>query len=58
MCHFETSWADPKLQFEDDEMRTRLEEMEKDRLVGFVENRIVVPEEARPFVEMFAWPLT
>ena len=51
MCHFETSWADPKLQFEGmNEIRTRLEEMEKDGLVQFIENGIVVPEEARPFV--------
>jgi oxygen-independent coproporphyrinogen-3 oxidase len=32
------------------EIKTRLEEMEKDGLVQFVENGIVVPEEARPFV--------
>ena len=51
MCHFETSWVDPKLQFEGmDDIKGRLEEMEKDGLVEFKENGIVIPEVARPFV--------
>jgi oxygen-independent coproporphyrinogen-3 oxidase len=51
MCHFETSWVDPKLQFEGmNDIKGRLEEMEKDGLVEFKENGIVIPEVARPFV--------
>jgi oxygen-independent coproporphyrinogen-3 oxidase len=51
MCHFETSWVDPKLQFEGmNDIKGRLEEMEKDGLVEFKENGVVIPEVARPFV--------
>ena len=51
MCHFETSWVDPKLQFEGmNDIKGRLEEMEKDGLVEFKENGIIIPEVARPFV--------
>ena len=51
MCHFETSWENPKQQFEGmEDIKERLEEMEKDGLVEFKENGIVIPEVARPFV--------
>lgn len=51
MCHFETSWKDSNLQFEElDECIERLREMEKDGLVLINDFGIVVPEKARPFV--------
>ena len=51
MCHFETSWENPKQQFEGmEDIKERLEEMEKDGLVEFKENGIIIPEVARPFV--------
>jgi oxygen-independent coproporphyrinogen-3 oxidase len=51
MCHFETSWKETRLQFPElNECIERLEEMQKDGLVEFMENGIKVPEKARPFV--------
>jgi oxygen-independent coproporphyrinogen-3 oxidase len=51
MCHFETSWQDKSLQFNElPEVIERLKEMENDGLVTFHENGLQVPEEARPFV--------
>lgn len=51
MCHFETSWSDPKLQFPElDDCILRLKEMERDGLVIFKKDGLYLPEEARPFV--------
>ena len=51
MCHFETSWEDESLQFEElPEVTKRLKEMENDGLVVFTKNGLMVPEKARPFV--------
>lgn len=51
MCHFETDWSEPRLQFPElNECIERLREMEKDGLVEFTENGMKLPEEARPFV--------
>lgn len=51
MCHFETSWADPRLQFPQLEAcLERLEEMKQDGLVTFDEQGLRLPEQARPFV--------
>lgn len=51
MCHFETSWKEPRLQFPElNDCITRLEEMERDGLVEFVDQGIKLPETARPFV--------
>lgn len=51
MCHFETSWERPEMQFS--ELRDclcKLEEMETDGLLRLTEQKLVVPEAARPFV--------
>ena len=51
MCHFETSWADSELRFP--ELETclgKLEEMQADGLLQLEQQRLVVPEKARPFV--------
>lgn len=51
MCHFETSWKDPKMQFPElQECLSRLKEMELDGLVQMRENGLSLPENARPFV--------
>ncbi len=51
MCHFETSWQQPELQFPElPEVMQRLKEMENDGLVIFSNNGLQVPEAARPFV--------
>jgi oxygen-independent coproporphyrinogen-3 oxidase len=51
MCHFETSWSDPKLQFPElADCLEKLKEMESDGLVQVSENGLTVPESARPFV--------
>jgi len=51
MCHFETSWAEERLQFPElKECLERLKEMEKDGLVEISENGLKLPEAARPFV--------
>jgi oxygen-independent coproporphyrinogen-3 oxidase len=51
MCHFETSWSDPKLQFPElADCLEKLKEMESDGLVHDSANGLTVPESARPFV--------
>lgn len=51
MCHFETSWAKPEMQFAQlDECLQKLEEMKTDGLLQLEGNKLVVPEPARPFV--------
>ncbi len=51
MCHFETSWEDPALQFPElEECLARLEEMQQDGLVNITNKGLKVPEHARPFV--------
>jgi len=51
MCHFETSWERPEMQFPElrDCLR-KLEEMETDGLLRLADQKLVVPEAARPFV--------
>lgn len=51
MCHFETSWEDPSMQFPElSACLERLREMEQDQLVIIEDNRLYLPERARPFV--------
>ncbi len=51
MCHFETTWDKPEKQFPElKDCLVKLEEMEADGLVELSENKLVVPEHARPFV--------
>jgi len=51
MCHFETTWDKPEKQFPElEDCLVKLEEMEADGLVELSENKLVVPEHARPFV--------
>jgi len=51
MCHFETSWDNPEMQFSElDQCLQKLEEMEADGLVQLEGQKLVVPELARPFV--------
>ena len=51
MCHFETSWEDDELKFDQlDVCLSRLDEMKSDGLVIIENDRLTVPEEARPFV--------
>ncbi len=51
MCHFETSWENPAMQFPElQECLARLHEMEQDGLVQLTKNGLTLPEKARPFV--------
>ena len=51
MCHFETSWEEPENQFPElQQCLLKLTEMEADGLVELRENKLLVPEHARPFV--------
>lgn len=51
MCHFETSWDNPEMQFSGlDQCLQKLEEMKADGLVQLEGHKLVVPEAARPFV--------
>lgn len=51
MCHFETSWAQPELQFDGlQNSLNLLSEMAEDGLVVIDKNGLRVPEHARPFV--------
>jgi len=51
MCHFETSWEEPANRFPElENCLDKLEEMRADGLVELYQNRLVVPEPARPFV--------
>ncbi|MCB9224772.1 MAG: oxygen-independent coproporphyrinogen III oxidase [Crocinitomicaceae bacterium] len=51
MCHFETSWKEDRLKFEElPECLERLKEMEKDGLVEISETGLKLPDHARPFV--------
>ena len=51
MCHFETSWESPEMQFPElSECLERLQEMEQDGLVHLTETGLSLPEHARPFV--------
>jgi oxygen-independent coproporphyrinogen-3 oxidase len=51
MCHFDTDWSNPELQFPELEAcLERLKEMEEDGLVQITETGLSLPEHARPFV--------
>jgi oxygen-independent coproporphyrinogen-3 oxidase len=51
MRHFETTWERQDSQFPElPDCLLRLAEMEADGLVELSENKLVVPEHARPFV--------
>ena len=51
MCHFETSWKDDKLKFNDlQETIKKLKELEKDGLIYIYEDKLVIPKAARAFV--------
>lgn len=51
MCHFETSWKDPEIRFPElEDCLSRLSEMEADGLVVITDNKLTVPDHARPFV--------
>lgn len=51
MCLFETSWDKPENQFPElDDCLHKLEEMEADGLVEIGNNKLTVPEHARPYV--------
>jgi len=51
MCHFETGWADDDDRFPELEAcLDKLEELQADGLLQLEEDRLVVPENARPFV--------
>ncbi|NUM51360.1 MAG: oxygen-independent coproporphyrinogen III oxidase [Flavobacteriales bacterium] len=51
MCHFETSWANPNLQFAElTETLNRLKEIEADGLIEIFSDRIKVSEQGKPFV--------
>jgi oxygen-independent coproporphyrinogen-3 oxidase len=51
MCHFETSWEQPEMQFPElDECLGKLGEMQSDGLLRLEGDKLVVPEPARPFV--------
>ena len=51
MCHFTTSWEEESLQIEDIEIHLNLlQELLKDGLVIVENNKLMIPNEARPFV--------
>ncbi len=51
MCHFETSWKEPEMQFPElDECLSKLDEMKSDGLVDLQQYKLMVPEPSRPFV--------
>lgn len=51
MCHFQTSWANEQLQFEElPQCLAYLAEMEQDGLVNIGETGLQIPEHARPYV--------
>ena len=51
MCHFETSWEDKSLYFEEvPEILIQLKEMENDGLIIFEKNGIKVTNAGKPFV--------
>lgn len=51
MCHFETSWQENTMQFEEiQEVILRLEEMNKDNLIIIKGNSIEVTDKGKPFV--------
>ena len=51
MCHFETSWNEPEMQFSElDACLHKLEEMKADGLLQLEDQKLVVPEPSRPFV--------
>ncbi len=51
MCHFNTSWRDDNLKFEElPETLNRLQELEKDGLVHIHDNGLTIPKRARAFV--------
>ena len=51
MCQFHTSWEMPQLQFaEAEEVKMRLSEMEKDRLIHLLPQGIEVTDVGKPFV--------
>ncbi len=51
MCHFETSWDDNSLIFDElPDTLIRLKEMENDGLIEIHSNKIIVTDKGRPFV--------
>lgn len=51
MCSFQTSWADPEMQFlELPEVLKQLEEMQEDGLLTLFEDHLQVTEQGKPFV--------
>ena len=51
MCHFTTSWEEESLQIEDIEIHLNLlQELLKDGLVIIQNNKLIIPNKARPFV--------
>ncbi|AWM12606.1 oxygen-independent coproporphyrinogen III oxidase [Flavobacterium sp. NRK F10] len=51
MCHFETSWADPSMQFNElEDVLASLEEMQHDGLLQLKGQSLEVTEKGKPFV--------
>ncbi|WP_104498081.1 oxygen-independent coproporphyrinogen III oxidase [Acinetobacter indicus] len=51
MCSFQTSWADPEMQFQElPEVLKQLEEMQEDGLLTLFEDHLQVTEQGKPFV--------
>lgn len=51
MCSFQTSWADPEMQFPElPEVLKQLEEMQEDDLLTLFEDHLQVTEQGKPFV--------
>ncbi|WP_168390454.1 oxygen-independent coproporphyrinogen III oxidase [Acinetobacter indicus] len=51
MCSFQTSWAEPEMQFPElPEVLKQLEEMQEDGLLTLFENHLQVTEQGKPFV--------
>ena len=51
MCSFQTSWAEPEMQFPElPEVLKQLEEMQEDGLLTLFEDHLQVTEQGKPFV--------
>lgn len=57
MCQMETSWKDPKMQFDEiSEILPKLSELEKDQLIEIKNNTLIVNEKGRPYLRNICMP--
>lgn len=57
MCQMKTSWSEPDLKFEGlEEIFPKLKELERDRLIEFKNNELIVKEKGRPYLRNICMP--